>query len=1047
MNNIYFIHIPKNAGSTMTEIFLKEKNKLIGNFYFRKVLRRKYNKKTEIFEQYLEKKYNSLMYENKLLYENFDNQIIYNKPNRINFWHIPMYYWKQKYIDEYKKKNIIFCIIRNPYERVLSLFNHWISMYSKEENPINKKKNEYIFDNYFDKTPENLNRFIHKIFKNNDYIHYLDGHLIPQYYYVYDTKNNQIPNSIIRYENLEEEFQKFSDKYELNIDIKNLESVQIFRSVSNLDISDLDDDSIHLINKYYALDFEYLNYNKINTLSINNNLNKLSLSNKEYEINIPKMKYEINKISPIIELKRLSLLNKLKEEVTKICKNENINLKVDNFISKFILYQFFDKKIKMDDPIFPRDSTNFEQVIDDLKENNPKIKENEIDSFIKKLDLKNKFNNMIDELKIYIDTKLNIEDLVYRIDESFDDKYIYYRIEIDDNDKTTDIVKDFNFSQVKVSKIFLEKLEKRFIFGKNKRLKNSDFFKKLVICLIIRYNIYKNENQHQGLNPIVKEYFKNKFNMKFELLTSGINSYFDNYFSLFYDIEKYFGSKGNLFTSEIKKGCYFGNFMFKDALYINKIIDILVNNLNKSKKELSFFITIPLFEKNIQKNIDEKIKKNKFLTYEKNILKNNVKFYNYIKDEFNGSLDIKCIFLQNKQSINLHKINNKLQNEIQNIFSKNFKISGGNKNKNFINENDYLSLTFINNKNLEFKNSLKFGKNPKDYQNKIDREYYSFISNRNKNYLLSLNINTTKQKNYMEKFTKKRIITKKREFRVIPVIMSSLLELFFQKKYDYDNIAIIDLSYLCGLYKVIENRQRILYLEISNFLLKKKNFTNFNIDFISSPLYSINSKNTYNIDYIEFFDNLMKDIGSKKNFVILNATLEYFELKAISYYTEQVNYLLLFSQIFYLLNILEKNGSAIGYFYTFCSKVNQNLLKLLIKYFDKTSLFKHKVIKSNSIYLVCEKFKGISEKKLNQLKNIYIKIFNNYKNIKSFGENYNVFNKELRKEKNIVKFIKNFQTDEFVHNIIDIEETETNKKIFKKKITKFNKEFFKLNTY
>ena len=49
MNNIYFIHIPKNAGSTMTEIFLKEKNKLIGNFYFRKVLRRKYNKKKEIF--------------------------------------------------------------------------------------------------------------------------------------------------------------------------------------------------------------------------------------------------------------------------------------------------------------------------------------------------------------------------------------------------------------------------------------------------------------------------------------------------------------------------------------------------------------------------------------------------------------------------------------------------------------------------------------------------------------------------------------------------------------------------------------------------------------------------------------------------------------------------------------------------------------------------------------------------------------------------------------------------------------------------------------
>lgn len=1047
MSNIYFIHIPKNAGSTMTEIFLKEKNKLIGNFYFRKVLRRKYNKKTEIFEQYLEKKYNSLMYENKLLYEDFDNQILYNKPNRINFWHIPMYYWKQKYIDEYKKKHKIFCVIRNPYERVLSLFNHWISMYSKEDNPISIKKDEYIFDNHFEKTPENLNRFIQKVFKNNDFIHYLDGHLIPQYYYVYDTKNNQIPNDIIRYENLEEDFEQFSNKYELNIDIKNLESVQIFRSVSNLDISDLDDHSIHLINKYYTLDFEYLGYNKINTLSINNNLNKLSLTNKEYDVNIPKMKYEINKISPIIELKRLSLLNQLKDEITKICKNENINLNVDNFLSKFILYQFFEKNIKMDDPIFPRNASNFEQVIFDLNESNPKLKENEIDSIIKKLDLTNKFNNMIDELKIYIQEKLNIEDLVYKIDESFDDKYIYYRIEIDDNDKTTDIVKEFNFSQVKVSKIFLEKLEKRFVFGKNKKLKNSDFFKKLVICLIIRYNIYNNENQHQGLNPVVKEYFKNKFNMKFELLTSGINSYFNNYFSLFYDIEKYFGSKGNLFTSDIKKGCYFGNFMFKDTLYINKMIDILIDNLNKSNKELSFFITIPLFDKNIGKKIDEKLKNSKYVTFDKNILKNQIKFYDFVKDEFKGSMDIKCIFLQNKQSINIHKINNKLENEIQNVFSKNFKVSGGNKNNYLINKNDYLLLTFNNNKSLEFTNSLKFGKNPKDYQNKMARTYYSSISLRNKNYLLSLNINTTKQKNYMEKFGKKRIITKKREIKIIPVIMSSLLEIFFSKKYDYDNIAIVDLSYLCGLYKVIENRQRILYLEISNFLLKKKDFTNFKIDFISSPLYSINSKNTYNIDYIEFFDSLMNDIDNKKNFIILNATLEYFELKAISYYTEQVNYLLLFSQIFYLFNILEKNGSAIGYFYTFCSKVNQNLLKLLTKYFDKTSLFKHKVIKSNSIYLVCEKFKGISEKKLKQLKNIYIKMFSNYKNMKSFGENYNIFDKNLRKEKNVVKFIKNFQTDNFVHNIINIEETETNKNLFKKNISKFNKEFFKLNIY
>ena len=41
------------------------------------------------------------------------------------------------------------------------------------------------------------------------------------------------------------------------------------------------------------------------------------------------------------------------------------------------------------------------------------------------------------------------------------------------------------------------------------------------------------------------------YGVNFELYGSAINALSDNYCSLFYDIEKYFGSKGNFFDIEL----------------------------------------------------------------------------------------------------------------------------------------------------------------------------------------------------------------------------------------------------------------------------------------------------------------------------------------------------------------------------------------------------------------------------------------------------------------------------------------------------------------
>ena len=129
------------------------------------------------------------------------------------------------------------------------------------------------------------------------------------------------------------------------------------------------------------------------------------------------------------------------------------------------------------------------------------------------------------------------------------------------------------------------------------------------------------------------------------------------------------------------------------------------------------------------------------------------------------------------------------------------------------------------------------------------------------------------------------------------------------------------------------------------------------------------------------------------------------------------------------------------------SKVNQDILKLLNKYFDHVILHKEKNFKGNYMYLIGKNFHEIPKKELTLLKKIYQEIFQFYKNLDVYGENLNVFDPTLRKEKNIVKFIRNFQTDNFIHNLVQFDTPKNNKVLndFNKKLDKFHKDFFKLN--
>ncbi len=260
---VYFTHIPKTAGTTIEEIsyqaYLKTNKKndnyLLGYSHYGKYI----SKEDNYHKKFLKKKY-------------YD--ILFNISNKINwlpaFWHIPLSFWKNNVIDQYKKKFIIFTIIRNPYDRFISDFKYWIKFYNSKNNDpkvyglINQIKK--LYNNDFSLTKKNLNTVSKKLFNSYEYFYYLDCHLIPQYKYVYTVQNKKlikIVDHILRFENLSSDFIQFKKEY-LNLIPNNdiNKKYGIMTSNSSLDKNSLNEHSRNLIYKYYEKDFLIFNYDK-----------------------------------------------------------------------------------------------------------------------------------------------------------------------------------------------------------------------------------------------------------------------------------------------------------------------------------------------------------------------------------------------------------------------------------------------------------------------------------------------------------------------------------------------------------------------------------------------------------------------------------------------------------------------------------------------------------------------------------------------------------------------------------------------------------------
>ena len=93
----------------------------------------------------------------------------------------------------------------------------------------------------------------------------------------------------------------------------------------------------------------------------------------------------------------------------------------------------------------------------------------------------------------------------------------------------------------------------------------------------------------------VDDVLKTDFGLSFECFASAINCTLPNFCSIYYDVERYFGSIGSYFNMIPIKGTYSFNPPYQYDI-INNGIERMISHLDNTSDELTFIITIPIWD-------------------------------------------------------------------------------------------------------------------------------------------------------------------------------------------------------------------------------------------------------------------------------------------------------------------------------------------------------------------------------------------------------------------------------------------------------------------
>lgn len=322
-------------------------------------------------------------------------------------------------------------------------------------------------------------------------------------------------------------------------------------------------------------------------------MNKKHIKTNSHEFFYYDIIFKINEIHPLIELKREELIENIRLTFSLIFGRytgpssyyskygKTIIRTTDEIISKFIMFLL--SKNNKDDPVIPTNIVNLD------------VLEKELRSIISPI------RSFTDEQKDYaisqIIKKCN-KKLIPLFRESYDTLLKYYNSDIFNiakNDKeiiitriNNDVTLYYRNNPVFINYKLYNKILNRFP-------SNFDSKNMYIWCLCKRYIMLSSFNNQLAVHPKTMNKLYTDFNTRFELFGSVLNTYNTSYCSMFYDIEKIFGSYGSFFDMEIISGNYSVNPPFDNEI-IFQTMNILENTLKSQKNDLMFIIWIPIWD-------------------------------------------------------------------------------------------------------------------------------------------------------------------------------------------------------------------------------------------------------------------------------------------------------------------------------------------------------------------------------------------------------------------------------------------------------------------
>jgi hypothetical protein len=363
----------------------------------------------------------------------------------------------------------------------------------------------------------------------------------------------------------------------------------IINNLSNSDTTQTSSENYDDLNIDVQIQIKYEYFNLPNPINLPNQ----NLTNNDFRPSPYKeiLRYHnINGLNEYFQMK-LKELSHDKYNIYELFKNNSC--KLIELINRWCWHQYSNKTcIDNVIPYVKDNNYDYGRFIDDLNYI--------LNIYGTELAIKNN-DKIIIELKKLISDYLEVEYFNYSQRTNVDLKIIKEYIDI--KIKLSCEYKKNTYQVIIYSKVYTRLKTKLIMFGmKYQILKNyednyDELLDQYIFCLVFRYSYMDSGNQQLAINQYIKDMYK-KCGVDFELFGSAINTISTNYCSLFYDIEKYFGSNGNFFDIQIKSGIYWCNPPYDDTIMSNavdKIVGFLESDLN-----VAFLITIPIWDNHTQ---------------------------------------------------------------------------------------------------------------------------------------------------------------------------------------------------------------------------------------------------------------------------------------------------------------------------------------------------------------------------------------------------------------------------------------------------------------